>query len=170
MYTARVLSTIPLILAFCFPLFAQTDKTTTPRIIQSDRPDFLVYESGRRLYFVREHSGGIAVACTTPDFPRVIPPAAAGGETRIPTGTDCGTDVLTIPRSDYIPVYTLEERKISPEDGVTTLGLPAGASAPEDLVQDLIAACRDRFDVTVETVETAREDVVFKLPRILEQS
>ncbi len=52
-------------------------------------------------------------------------------------------------------------------DGVETLGLTAGASAPEDLVQGLILACRDRFDVTVNEVTVTREDVVFKLPRVL---
>lgn len=54
-------------------------------------------------------------------------------------------------------------------DGVTTLGLTAGASAPEDLVQGLIAACRARFEITVEDVTTATESVVFKLPRVLER-
>ncbi len=52
-------------------------------------------------------------------------------------------------------------------DDVETLGLTAGASAPEDLVQGLIAACRARFDITVEEVTTANESVVFKLPRVL---
>jgi 4-hydroxy-3-methylbut-2-enyl diphosphate reductase len=52
-------------------------------------------------------------------------------------------------------------------DGVTLLGLTAGASAPEDLVQGVIAACRARFDVSVVNVETARETVTFKLPRVL---
>ena len=52
-------------------------------------------------------------------------------------------------------------------DGVTLLGLTAGASAPEDLVQDVIAACRARFDVSVQKIETARETVTFKLPRVL---
>ncbi len=52
-------------------------------------------------------------------------------------------------------------------DGVTLLGLTAGASAPEDLVQGVIAACRARFDVTLDAVETARETVTFKLPRVL---
>ena len=55
-------------------------------------------------------------------------------------------------------------------DGVTTLGLTAGASAPEDLVQGVIAACRARFEITVEEVTTATESVVFKLPRVLERS
>ena len=54
-------------------------------------------------------------------------------------------------------------------DGVRTLGLTAGASAPEDLVQGLIAACRARFDITVQEVTTATESVVFKLPRVLER-
>jgi 4-hydroxy-3-methylbut-2-enyl diphosphate reductase len=51
--------------------------------------------------------------------------------------------------------------------GVDTLGVTAGASAPEDLVEDLIAACAQRFDVTVSEVTVTREDVVFKLPRVL---
>lgn len=53
-------------------------------------------------------------------------------------------------------------------EGVRTLGLTAGASAPEDLVQGLIAACRARYDITVEEVTTAEESVVFKLPRVLD--
>lgn len=55
-------------------------------------------------------------------------------------------------------------------DGVKTLGLTAGASAPEDLVQGVIAACRARFEITVEEVTTATESVVFKLPRVLERT
>jgi len=53
-------------------------------------------------------------------------------------------------------------------EGVATLGLTAGASAPETLVQGVIAACRARFDVSVREVVTAQEDVVFRVPRILE--
>ena len=53
-------------------------------------------------------------------------------------------------------------------NGVKTLGLTAGASAPETLVQGVIAACRARFVVSVEEVVTAQEDVVFRIPRVLE--
>lgn len=53
-------------------------------------------------------------------------------------------------------------------DGVTTLGLTAGASAPETLVQGVIAACRAQFDVSMREVVTAQEDVVFRIPRVLE--
>ena len=48
--------------------------------------------------------------------------------------------------------------------GVRTMGLTAGASAPEHLVQGVIDACRERFDVTVEELRLAEEDVVFRVP------
>ena len=52
-------------------------------------------------------------------------------------------------------------------DGVGTLGITAGASAPESLVQDLIASLRNRCDVTVEERRVAEEDIAFSLPRSL---
>ena len=52
-------------------------------------------------------------------------------------------------------------------EGVTTLGLTAGASAPEALVQGVIDAVAERRAVTVEDVEAARETVTFKLPRLV---
>lgn len=50
---------------------------------------------------------------------------------------------------------------------VRTVGLTAGASAPEILVDEVIEAFRSRFDVTVELERTVDEDVVFTLPRAL---
>jgi 4-hydroxy-3-methylbut-2-enyl diphosphate reductase len=50
---------------------------------------------------------------------------------------------------------------------VDRLGITAGASAPEMLVDELVTACRERYDVTVEEVRTTEESVVFKLPRSL---
>ncbi|MBX2805827.1 MAG: 4-hydroxy-3-methylbut-2-enyl diphosphate reductase [Hyphomicrobiales bacterium] len=52
--------------------------------------------------------------------------------------------------------------------GLASVGLTAGASAPEHLVQDVIGAFRSAYDVTVETVTTATEDIVFKLPKALQ--
>ncbi|HKP77765.1 MAG TPA: 4-hydroxy-3-methylbut-2-enyl diphosphate reductase [Phenylobacterium sp.] len=49
--------------------------------------------------------------------------------------------------------------------GVRTLGVTAGASAPEVLVQGVIDRLSESFDVTVEEIDTARETVTFKLPR-----
>jgi 4-hydroxy-3-methylbut-2-enyl diphosphate reductase len=51
--------------------------------------------------------------------------------------------------------------------GIQSLGITAGASAPEILVDELISACRARFDVTVEEIRVTDENVTFKLPRIL---
>jgi 4-hydroxy-3-methylbut-2-enyl diphosphate reductase len=52
-------------------------------------------------------------------------------------------------------------------NGVGRLGITAGASAPEALVEDLITACRARFEVTIEEITVTSEDVQFKLPRVL---
>ncbi|HAJ19605.1 MAG TPA: 4-hydroxy-3-methylbut-2-enyl diphosphate reductase, partial [Rhodospirillaceae bacterium] len=53
--------------------------------------------------------------------------------------------------------------------GVSRLGISAGASAPEVLVEEVINACRDHYAVTVSQITIAQEDVEFKLPRILAQ-
>lgn len=54
-------------------------------------------------------------------------------------------------------------------DGVRALGITAGASAPEVLINGVIDAFRARYAVTLENVETAREDIEFKVPRILRE-
>ncbi len=54
-------------------------------------------------------------------------------------------------------------------DGIGAVGITAGASAPEVLVDEVIDAFRARWAVTVEKVETATEDVEFKVPRILRE-
>ena len=53
--------------------------------------------------------------------------------------------------------------------GARAMGLTAGASAPEELVTEVIDALRARFSVTVELVETAQENVEFKVPRVLRE-
>lgn len=54
-------------------------------------------------------------------------------------------------------------------EGISALGVTAGASAPEVLVNEVIDAFRARFDVTVRLVETAQENIEFKVPRILRE-
>jgi 4-hydroxy-3-methylbut-2-enyl diphosphate reductase len=54
--------------------------------------------------------------------------------------------------------------------GIRAVGVTAGASAPEVLVDEVIDAFRSRFEVTVEMVETAREDIEFKVPRVLREA
>ncbi|MFT4619596.1 MAG: 4-hydroxy-3-methylbut-2-enyl diphosphate reductase [Sulfitobacter sp.] len=52
-------------------------------------------------------------------------------------------------------------------DGIGSIGITAGASAPEVLIREVIDAFHDRFEVTEEMVETAVENVEFKVPRVL---
>ncbi len=52
-------------------------------------------------------------------------------------------------------------------DGVATLGITAGASAPEILVEEVVDACRQHFNVTVKFEIFTEEDVIFKIPAIL---
>lgn len=52
-------------------------------------------------------------------------------------------------------------------EGISTIGVTAGASAPEVLVNEVIEALQARYDVTIEQVETAVENVEFKVPRVL---
>ena len=53
--------------------------------------------------------------------------------------------------------------------GIRAVGLTAGASAPEELVNEVIEAFRSCYAVTMELVETAQENVEFKVPRILRE-
>ena len=54
-------------------------------------------------------------------------------------------------------------------EGISSIGITAGASAPEVLINEVIDAFKDRYDVTVEQVETAVENVEFKVPRVLRE-
>ena len=70
-----------------------------------------------------------------------------------------GTKALLIQRATDIEPEWLE--------GVATLGLTAGASAPEKLVREVVALIRQWRNVEEETVAAAEEKMVFKLPRVL---
>ena len=55
-------------------------------------------------------------------------------------------------------------------DRTTSLGVTAGASAPDVLVEEVIAACRARYDVIMKEITVTSENVQFKLPRALSES
>ncbi|MEM6941692.1 MAG: 4-hydroxy-3-methylbut-2-enyl diphosphate reductase [Pseudomonadota bacterium] len=52
-------------------------------------------------------------------------------------------------------------------EGISSIGITAGASAPEVLINEVVGAFQDRFTVTQIMVETAQENVEFKVPRVL---
>ena len=54
--------------------------------------------------------------------------------------------------------------------GLSTIGITAGASAPEVLVNEIIDAFRAHYDATVETVTLREENVSFKLPRAVREA
>ena len=55
-------------------------------------------------------------------------------------------------------------------EGVTSIGITAGASAPEILVEEVIDALCNRYEVTIQEIETAKESVNFKVPRVLRET
>ena len=52
-------------------------------------------------------------------------------------------------------------------EGIRSIGITAGASAPELLVQEVIDALAERYELDVQVLETAQENVEFKVPRVL---
>ncbi|SHI48463.1 4-hydroxy-3-methylbut-2-enyl diphosphate reductase [Shimia gijangensis] len=87
-------------------------------------------------------------------------PNSSNSRRLVEVGANNGCDYSQlVQRSEDIDWRALE--------GIRGLAITAGASAPEVLVNEVIDAFRARYDVTVETVETAIERVNFKVPRVL---
>lgn len=81
----------------------------------------------------------------------------------VEVGRQAGADkAILIADANAIDWEMLEQVKV--------LGLSAGASAPENLTDGVIAALKARFDVSVENVEVTKESVVFRLPRTLQET
>ena len=74
-------------------------------------------------------------------------------------GEDAGTDSYLIPDAGSLNPVWLE--------GARTVGITAGASAPEELVQALIRRLGEMFDTKVADVDGIEENVTFRLPREL---
>ena len=74
---------------------------------------------------------------------------------------EAGTDSYLIPDASSLNPAWL--------DGARSVGITAGASAPERLVRDLVGRLGDMFDVTVKNLDGIDENVTFKLPRELLQ-
>ena len=55
-------------------------------------------------------------------------------------------------------------------EGIESLGITAGASAPEILINEVVEAFKEKYLVRLETVETAVENINFKVPRVLRET
>jgi 4-hydroxy-3-methylbut-2-en-1-yl diphosphate reductase len=69
----------------------------------------------------------------------------------------CGTPSRLVQRAEELDFAWL--------DGVSTLGITAGASAPEILVRQFIERLNERYTISEQQVTTAEESITFKLPR-----
>ena len=89
-------------------------------------------------------------------------PNSSNSKRLVEVGSRAGCNYAQlVQRADHIDWRALE--------GITSVGITAGASAPEVLINEVIDAFRSRYNVTVEMVETAVENVEFKVPRILRE-
>lgn len=90
-------------------------------------------------------------------------PNSSNSQRLVEVGKVSGCDIAhLVQRASDIPWSELE--------GISSIGITAGASAPEALVEEIIDALAERYELTIETVTTATEDVTFKIPRVLQDS
>ena len=122
--------------------------------IQAPRGEDICYATSNRQAAVK----AIAKAC---DAMLVIGATNSSNSLRlVEVAQREGTPARLIQRADDLDFAFL--------DGVRTLGITAGASAPEVLVRELVDRLAARFEVSETEVETTRETITFKLPRDLE--
>ena len=129
-------------------------KRRFPAIIGPHKSD-ICYATTNRQSAVRE----IASDCN--GFLVVGAPNSSNSNRLVEVAQRAGcTKAFLVQNAKEIPWHKLRH--------VTTLGLTAGASAPDDLVQDIIEAFSECYETSVEIVATAKENVAFKLPRELQ--
>jgi 4-hydroxy-3-methylbut-2-enyl diphosphate reductase len=78
--------------------------------------------------------------------------------------------LVEVSRDRGVPAHLVEDASFIDEawlDGVGTVGLTSGASAPEELVEGVIAWFRARGELLVDTVMVVEEDVEFAMPPVL---
>lgn len=79
--------------------------------------------------------------------------------------------LVEVARQNGCPKAMLIQRAVDIDwdwlEGVSRLGLSAGASAPERLVEEVVALLRSRYEVTLEETILTEENVTFKLPKVL---
>ena len=123
-------------------------------LIQGPKGEDICYATSNRQAAVK----AIAAAC---DAMLVIgAPNSSNSLRLVEVATRDGTPARLIQRAADLDWSFL--------DGVATLGITAGASAPELLVRELVEHLAERFILVEREVETTRETVAFKLPRELE--
>ena len=123
-------------------------------LIQGPRGEDICYATSNRQAAVK----AIAAEC---DAMLVIgAPNSSNSLRLVEVAERCGVKARLIERAAEVDFVWLA--------GVATLGITAGASAPETLVRELVDLLARHFTISERETEAVREDMVFKLPRSLE--
>ena len=156
--------------------------------------------AGRPLAFITQttlsvdDTAGIVAALRDrfPDIPprrrrtsATPPPTARPRSRRSPSGCELMVVVGAPNSSNSLRLVEVAERAGCPRavmvqrgrdldlglaDGVGSVGITAGASAPEVLVEEVLARLAEHFDIAIEEVVVAEERITFKLPAGLQQA
>ncbi len=128
--------------------------------LQARFPQIMAPKAEDICYATSNRQGAVKAIAPEADLVLVIgAPNSSNSLRLVEVATRSGTPARLIQRGDEIEQSWL--------DGVTTLGLSAGASAPEELVREVIAKLGEWRDVEERAVTTTVENMVFKLPRQL---
>jgi len=123
-------------------------------------PDIAIPRSEDICYATSNRQAAVKAIAERCDAMLVIgAPNSSNSVRLVEVATRNGVKARLIQRADEIDVDWLA--------GVATLGITAGASAPEILVREVVDMLATRFAVDEHQVETATEDMLFKLPRSL---
>ena len=122
--------------------------------IQGPKKEDICYATTNRQEAVK------AIAASADAMIVVGAPNSSNSQRLVEVARNCGCEQsMLIQRAADIDWTALE--------GVKRLGVTAGASAPEVLVEEVLAALEARFDITIERPDGTTENVIFKLPKVL---
>ncbi|WP_404334257.1 4-hydroxy-3-methylbut-2-enyl diphosphate reductase [Sphingomonas sp. MMS12-HWE2-04] len=137
------------------------DTAATLEVLKRRFPAILAPGPNDICYATTNRQGAVKAIASSVDLMLVIGGANSSNSLRlVEVAERQGTTAYLIPRADALDWTWF--------DGVGSLGISAGASAPELLVRELVAKLSERFEIRERDVETVEENVVFKLPRGLE--
>jgi len=124
-----------------------------PKIVGPHKED-ICYATTNRQEAVKAMAGRVDAMLV------VGAPNSSNSQRLVEVGSNAGCDYSQlVQRAANIDWRALE--------GINSIGITAGASAPELLVQEVIDALGARYELDIEVLETAKENVEFKVPRVL---
>lgn len=137
------------------------DTAATLAVFKRRFPSILAPGPNDICYATTNRQSAVKAIASSVDLMLVIgSPKSSNSLRLVEVATRNGTCATLIQRADEIDFSWF--------DGVGTVGITAGASAPELLVREVVAKLSEHFEVTEREVEAIEENVVFKLPRGLE--